>query len=271
MNSSLNKAYHFLRRDFLINLSYKFSFFYQIGGLLSSTITLYFISMMVRGKNIESLSRFGGDYFTFSLIGVAFLDYMWISMEAFAQEIRIGQLMGTLEAMFVTPTSPAAIIFCSTFYTYARTILRTMIYLLTGFLFFGAQIEKMNFISTFLNLIATIACFSGLGILAAALTLYLKNSWPVTSLIGGISFLFGGIVYPVESMPSVLQRIAWTLPMTHSAEGFRKALIHGASLSDIMPNISILLLWSVMIFPFSFFVLKKVINFLKKEGSFGAY
>ena len=35
--------------------------------------------------------------------------------------------------------------------------------------------------------------------------------------------LFGGIVYPVESLPGILQDVAWTLPMTHAVEGLRRA------------------------------------------------
>lgn len=275
MNESIKilcfKAYQFVRRDFLVNVSYKFSFLYNIGELLSSTITLYFISMMLKGKNIETLNRFGGDYFTFSLIGVAFLDYMWVSMRSFGQEIRFAQLMGTLESMLVTPTSPWIIIFFSSIYTYLLTFLRTIVYLGMGYLFFGASFEKINLISAFVNLIATVICFAGFGILSAALTLYIKKIEPLTSLIGGISFLFGGIVYPVESMPSFLHNIAWFLPMTHSAEGFRKALIHGCTCTEILPNIGVLLIWAVVVFPVSFFVLKKVMGYLRREGSFGAY
>lgn len=269
--SHMYKMWAFIRREFLFQWSYKFGFLYEIGSLFSSLVVLYFVSSMFGDSPPQSISKYNTDYFTFALIGWAFLDYMWVSMRTYALHIRVAQIIGTLEAMFVTPTHPFAIILHSSAYTYLWTTLRSLLYITVGVGLFGAQMPNVNLLSVILFVALILLAFSGIGIASAALTLYTKQSDPITSFIGGVSFLFGGVVYPVDTLPPFLQKVAWVLPMTHAVEGLRMALLFGASPFDLMDHILILLLWSFLIYPSAFLLLKKVLNVLSKEGSFGAY
>lgn len=261
----------FIRRDFLFHWSYKFWFLYEIGSVVSSVVTLYFVGRMLADTPPRAIASYGTDYFTFALIGMAFLDYMWVSMRTFAQQVRMAQFMGTLQAMLVTPTPPFEIVLYSASYTYLWTVFRSLLYLALGVGVFGAHFPHVHLGSALLILVLVILAFSGIGIGSAAMTLYLKQSDPLTSLIGGISFLFGGIVYPVQSLPDSLQGIAWVLPMTHAVEGLRQSLLMGASPMDLWPHAAVLLAWSSAIFPFSFWLLRRVMHILSREGSFGAY
>lgn len=261
----------FIRRDFLFHWSYKFWFLYEIGSVVSSVVTLYFVGRMFGESPPGPIAAYRTDYFTFALIGMAFLDYMWVSMRAFAQQVRTAQFMGTLQAMLATPTSPFEVVFYSASYTYLWTVFRSLLYLALGVGVFGAALGNVHLGSTILFVALVVLTFSGIGIGSAAMTLYLKQSDPLTSLIGGISFLFGGIVYPVQSLPEALQGVAWALPMTHAVEGLRQALLLGASPLDLWPHAAVLLAWSAAAFPFSFWLLRRVMRVLSREGSFGAY
>lgn len=264
-------AIAFIRKELLSEWSYKFSFIYQIGALFSTTLTLFFISRMLGDAKIPSLNNYGGDYFTFSITGVAFLDYMWVSMRSYSQNIRLVQVMGTLEAMLMTPSNPLEIIIFSSLYTYILTLLRTGIYLIIANLLFGANFGTINFFSLFVFTILMILCFSGFGLISASLTLYMKKVEPITSLFGGIFFLFGGIVYPVSSLPEFLQKVSFILPITHCVEGIRYSLIKGESILQLKTSLFIIFIWVLITFLISFVLLKKILNHLKKEGSFGAY
>ncbi len=261
----------FIRRDFLFHWSYKFWFLYEIGSVISSVVTLYFVGRMFAESTPAPIAAYGTDYFTFALIGMAFLDYMWVSMRAFAQQVRMAQFMGTLQAMLVTPTSPFEIVLYSASYTYLWTVFRSLLYVALGVGVFGAMLPRVDILSAVLFVLLVVLTFSGIGIASAAMTLYLKQSDPLTSLIGGVSFLFGGIVYPVQSLPQSLQSVAWALPMTHAVEGLRQALLLGASPGALWPHAALLLAWSAAVFPFSFWLLGRVMRVLSREGSFGAY
>ena len=264
------RAEAFLRRDFLFHWSYKFSFVYDIGSLFSSLVALYFVGRMI-GVAPPAVAAYGTDYFTFALVGLVIVDYMWASMRTFAQNVRIAQIMGTLEAMMVTPTHPFEVVVLSASYTYIWTLLRSALYVLLGAVLFDADLGRTNVLSALVFMILTVLTFAGIGLASAALTLYLKQSDPLTSLIGGVSFLFGGIVYPVQSLPEMLQPVAWALPMTHAVEGLRRAVFSGASVGDLWSHAAVLGAWSLVAFPLSFVLLRWVMRALSREGSFGAY
>jgi ABC-2 type transport system permease protein len=267
----LSKAEAFLRRDFLFHWSYKFGFLYEVGGLVSTIVTLYFVSRMMGPVAPAAVAAYGTDYFTFALLGMAFVDYMWASMSTFAQQVRIAQIMGTLEAMLVTPTHPFAIVSASATYTYLWTLVRTALYLSLGAWVFGADLSRADAPTALAFVVLAVLVFTGLGLASAAATLYLKQSDPLTSLIGGVSFLFGGIVYPVQSLPDALQQVAWALPMTHAVEGLRQAVLSGRGLADLWTHAAVLAGWAAIAFPFAFWLLRRVLRALSREGSFGAY
>jgi len=267
----LNKAAAFIRRDFLFQWSYKFGFLYEIASLVSSVVTLFFVGKMIGKTPPESVAAYGTDYFTFALIGMAFLDYMWVSMRTFSQQVRMAQFMGTLEAMLVTPTHPFAVIFYSAAYTYMWTTLRSVVYLVLGVTVFGASFGQIHVGSVLMFVTLIVLTFSGIGLASAAMTLYLKQADPLTALIGGVSFLFGGIVYPVQSLPELLQKVAWALPMTHAVEGLRQALLSGGSPVELWDHAVILLAWGAVAFPLAFWLLARVLKTLSRQGSFGAY
>lgn len=260
----------FVRRDFLFQWSYKFGFLYEIGSLFSTLVTLFFVNRMF-GKTPEAIAAYGADYFTFALVGLVFVDYMWVSMRTFAQHVRMAQVMGTLEAMLVTPTRPFGVVLYSAAYTYLWTLGRSVVYLLLGTLLFGASFPDVNALAAATFAVLTVLAFAGIGIISAALTLYLKQSDPLTSIIGGVSFLFGGIVYPVQTLPDVLQDVAWLLPMTHAVEGLRRAVLLGEGLAGLWPHAAVLAAWSAIAFPLAFVVLRAVLRALSREGSFGSY
>ena len=261
----------FVRRDFLFQWSYKFGFLYEIGSIFSTLLTLYFISKMFGASPPASIAAYGSDYFSFALVGMVFVDYMWVSMRTFAQEVRVAQLMGTLEAMLVTPARPFELILFSAAYTYVRTLVRSALYLASGLLLFGTSFSSANIPAAIVFLVLTVATFGGIGILSAALTLYLKQSDPLTSIIGGVSFLFAGILYPVQTLPPVVQAVAWVLPMTHSVEALRQALLVGTGMEVLWPHAAVLAAWAVITFPLASFILRMVMRVLSREGSFGAY
>jgi len=267
----LGKAAAFIRRDFLFQWSYKFGFVYQLGSLVSAVVTLFFVGRMIGTTPPPAVAAYNTDYFTFALIGMAFMDYMWVSMRTFSQQVRMAQFMGTLEAMLVTPTPPFAVILYSAAYTYLWTTLRSVVYMLLGVAVFGASLGQVHLGSMVLFVGLIVLTFSGIGLASAAMTLYLKQSDPLTALVGGVSFLFAGIVYPVQSLPDVLQPVAWALPMTHAVEGLRLALLSGQSPLELWFHAAILLIWGAVAFPLAFLLLRKVLKVLSREGSFGAY
>ena len=70
--TAYKKVLAFVKRDFSLQLSYKLSFFLQFLGIFLSVLTFYFIDKLIGAAAVPYLEPYGGDYFSFVLIGIAF-------------------------------------------------------------------------------------------------------------------------------------------------------------------------------------------------------
>ena len=74
-----------LKKDFLIDFSYKISFFGQFFGIFLTAISFFFISETFIDSRSAHLKPFNYDYFIFATIGIAILDIIVTLMRALTQ------------------------------------------------------------------------------------------------------------------------------------------------------------------------------------------
>ena len=121
------KAFWFIKRGYLLQMSYKFDFLLRLFFMLFNILTYYFIAKMMGDAAAQYLEPYGGDYFSFVLIGMAFSGYLMISLRSFSESVRDEQMMGTLEAMQVTPTRTSSIIALSSLWSFIFASFRVLI------------------------------------------------------------------------------------------------------------------------------------------------
>jgi len=268
---ALRKVLAFLKRDFRINASYKLAFSYQFFGVFFQLTLFYFISKVFRGAIAPYLRGYGGDYFSFVLIGIAFSGYLRVGLTSFSGSIREAQMRGTLEALLATPTSISLIIFASSLWPFIWTTFNVLVYITFGVLVFKATLNLGSLLGAFLILVLTVIAHSAIGILSASFVVVFKRGNPIDWLIGIGSTLLGGIYYPVEALPSWLRGVASLLPITHSLKGMRGAILQGLSLSEVLGDIFFLLVFSMVLLPLAVFVFGKALNKAKRDGSLTHY
>lgn len=267
----MSVARAFFKRDLSLALSYRLSFLMQIGGIFFSVTLFYFLAQLFGTALVPQLEQYGGDYFSFVLIGLAFSGYMGLSLSSFAQSIREGQMMGTLEIMLLSPTRLSAILLSSTLWSYLLTTVRVLVYLLIGVLVFSFSLNQANFLTALVILVLSITSFSGIGILSAALVLIVKKGDPVAWALGGASSLLAGVYYPITVLPDWLEPISRFLPLTYALDGMRMAMLKGVSLYDVRFDILALLGFTVVLTPLAFLVFRKALKRAKIEGSLIQY
>lgn len=260
----------FVRRDLVHATSYKVAFAYQLATLASSILTVYFLSRMVAGGDVPSLAPYGGDYFSFAIIGVAFADYLSVSLSGFSRGIRHAQNVGTLEAMLATPTPPAVIVIGSALYRFLWSVVRVGIYVGVAVLL-GASFPQVDLAAALLTLLLSVVAFGAVGILGASIILVLKAWEPVTALFAGLSWLLGGVLYPVASLPAVAQYAAWLLPITHALEAMRGALLMGRGITDLTQPLAVLGGFCALVLPLSLWAFRRALRHVRMEGSVGHY
>jgi ABC-2 type transport system permease protein len=267
----LKKSWAFILKDLRNESSYKFAFVAQFAGILFTTLSFFFLSKLVSGTHSAHLAPYGGDYFSFVLIGIAFGSYLQVSLRSFSSCIRNAQVFGTLESLLVTQTNAPTIIIASTFYSFLLASYRIFIYLALGLLFLGFKLDGPNILGAFLFLCLTILCFSSFGIVAAGFIMVLKKGDPLSWAFTSLSWLLGGVYFPTTILPDWLRSVSYLLPITHSLEGMRLSLLQGIGMKGLLPNLIPLFVFVIVLMPMSLVIFKYALKKAKINGSLIQY
>ncbi len=265
------KMFAFIKRDFLTAKSYKLMFILNWGGIVTTTLTFYFISRLFGTVLNPYMAKYGAEYFPFVIIGIAFSTYLYTAISSFSSNVRIEQMTGTLEMLLLTPTRVRELIIGMSLWDFIFASSRVLGYLLIGVLFLGLDISKINILAAMVVLIFTVISFSGLGIIAAAIIMLLKKGAPITWFVSAFFSLFGGTYFPVEVLPDFLRPISYALPITYSLRSFRYAILKGYSLWEIKGDLLILIIYSAILIPVSILCFKAALRRAKVKGSLSHY
>ncbi len=267
MRAALRRSAAFLKRDFRIEVSYRFNFLLSLAGLLLTVSVFYFMGRIVDPAVVEESAR---DYFSFALVGVAMAMYLRAGLGSFSESMREEQMMGTLEAMLSTPAPLATIILSSAIWRFLFTSLSALTFLLVGAAF-GVSYAGANVGAALLLLALTVASYSALGIISASFIMVFKRGDPVNWLVSSLSILLGGVLYPVSVLPGWLQALSRLLPVTWSLEGIRGALLRGRGYGELASSILALTAITAVLLPLSLVLFRLAVNHSRRAGSLMKY
>jgi len=271
INQQSSTLWAFLRRDILNEISYKLSFFLQLVGIFPVVLMFFFLSRLVGSTISGPLQPYGGNYFPFVLIGIAVQNYLTLSLSRFSGSLRESQLSGTLEAVMATPVRLPSFLMGSTAYSFVFNALRILIYLAVGSLLFDVHFNWARLPAALGIICLTIAAFSSLGIFSASFIMLFKRGDPVNWGFNVISWLLGGVYYPVTILPLWLQKVAYLIPMTHALEALRFVLLTHRDLSSLTEHLLVLGLWGGIGLPASLLCFRWALNRARAEGALGHY
>jgi len=222
---------------------------------------------MFAGNHISELDPYGGDYFSFVLIGIALTDYFTISTNTFANEIRTSQVAGTLESLLVTPTSIITILLSSYVYKLFSTSFRIFFYILVGVFLFDMSLQPVNMLALSVAFLLTLLPFFGLGLVSASFIIVFKQGNPIGGLMIMTSGLLGGVMYPVTVLPDWLKPFSTILPITHGLEAIRQVLLNGAGIVAISSQLLFLCILTFFSLVTGIVFIYYGLRVAKKEGS----
>jgi len=275
--STIRKAWAFVWKDFLIEVSYKSAFVLQLGGIVFSVGIWFFLSQFWQANLKENITALtGGNLFAFILFGIAPLQYQQVSLRAFGSRFREEQVTGTLEAMLVCPTRTPLVIFGSALFDFLFTSVSVVLYIVVGvgFSWFTSRPIAMHMAGLLPAMIIftlMVMASVGIGIMAAAFVMYFKKGEVMVTLISSASALLGSVFFPAAALPEVLQLFAKLLPISYTTEGVRRALLVGDGVTELMPQIRILFLFAAVLLPLGLFVFRLALRAARRDGTLVQY
>ena len=229
MTPLIHKALAFIRRDFQIESSYKMSFVMNIVDSMMVLIFFYFLDQLVSRGESRFLARYGGNFLSFAVVGLAFARYFQLTLRMFSESIRTAQLSGCLEAMLSSQTDALTIVLMSSLYGLLSGAAQPLLILIAGGLIMGVDLSHMNVLATILVLGFSVLTFVAFGVLSAATILWLKKGDPLAWVLGGMGTMLGGAYFPVDVLPGWLRQVSFLIPITYSLDALRLTILQGYS------------------------------------------
>lgn len=267
-----HSAFAFVKRDFLVAVSYKTAFAAEVVfGVIFKVITFFYIGKVFGGSVNPSLAAYDNNYFAFLLIGVALMDFMYTSLETFDTNIRESQMMGTLEIILLSPIKLSQMLLFSSLWAYIFTTVRFLFYLFWGVVLFDLDVGDGDPFTAVIFLLLSILCFAPLGILSATVIMVFKKGTWFRTLVSGVSVLLGGVVYPLSVLPDWIMGFTYFIPMTHALNGMRHALLSGQNLMVLWEEALFLVVFALIFLPISIAVFQLGVNRCKETGTLTHY
>ncbi|CAN5670759.1 ABC transporter permease [soil metagenome] len=260
----------FVRRDLRIEKTYRLALISQVVSAGLALLSVYFLSRLVPDGQ-ELLSPYGGDYFTFVLIGTASLSFISVGLGGFAGNLTEEQAHGTMESLFATPNDSRLLLVSGAGWPFLFATLQLALYLLVGAIALGAEIPAENLALVSAILVLSLLAFSSLGLLAASVLMVTKRGGIVVSGTGAVFALLGGVLYPISVLPGWLQAVSKLLPVTHGLEGVRLALVDSPDLGAIGADALRLVGFIVVLLPLALAACQWSTDRARRTGTIGHY
>ena len=258
----------FLRRDFLIDVSYPWSLVSQLAGLAGRILLWILAARILSRHDIPGVDT---GYLPWVLIGTAGAMLFSTTLSAFSGRLRQEQFAGTLEVLFTSDTPFARAVLYASGYNLVR-VLPQVILLATLAWWTGphqAGLAHLPLLAGFTVL--AFALFAGLGLLAAAAVLAWQRGDPLMTLISGAFTLFGTAYIPAEVLPFPLVHLPEMVPLTPTLEGLRGTILGTATPSELLRPLAIVALEAAVLLPLGLGVFRRSVEHARRCGGLSRY
>lgn len=179
---------------------------------------------------------FSSEYFAFMFIGNSFFVYVLQIMATMSMLIHDDRAhYEVLKHIYLAPTSWAWYIIGRALNGVVNASISLILTLGFGVLIFqgllGVQIPinwlTINYPLLALSLVLGIVCFIAMGFILCSINIMTSRvQFMLTDYVSGILYLFGGVVFTPEILPTWGQAISNALPITYFLRSIRFAILH---------------------------------------------
>jgi ABC-2 type transport system permease protein len=139
--------------------------------------------------------------------------------------LRYEQQTGTLESLYLTPTSTRVLLLGVVGYSAVRSLFSSLLAFALGCLLFQVNPLQGNLLVAWLFILVGLVPVYALALLFGAVVVQVRESNALVSLVQwGIAFLMG-VYYPIKMLPPLLQGASLIFPPTWLLNGVRSSLL----------------------------------------------
>ena len=224
----------------------------------------------------EALRAFAERAGTSEVTGFVFVGYamyMWLSAMLWGpgSALRTEQLRGSLEAVFLTPSSRLVPLFAPPVAALPAIVLDFAVMFPAMWLLFGVVLPLDAMLRAIVVAAIGIPALYAIGALFASLVLRYGEIGPVVHLTRGMFVLACGITFPIVMLPAWAQVGAALLPPTYTVADTRAVLLQGAGLGAVAADLVFVLALTVVIAALAAVVFRWLERSARRSGMLGRY
>ncbi len=215
-------------KDWKIEFAYPVSFIRQfISPLVFLLPFLIYGLVLVGGEDSPNLKQLvgTGDVVAFIFTGYIMMGFIGTAVWAMGFSIRRERWFGTLEAIYVTPTSRLVQVLGMALHSTVHQILGTIIQFIVIYLTFGLALKIEGILPALGIFALMMLALYGFGIVISALGLLLKEGWVVSDILYSTMMILSPVAYPLVVLPNLAQQASALFPTAPALIGMRSFLI----------------------------------------------
>ena len=215
-------------KDWKIEFAYPVSFIRQlISPLVFLLPFLLYGLVLIGGTYSENLAQLvgTGDVVAFIFTGYIMMGFIGTAVWAMGFSIRRERWFGTLEAIYVTPSSRLGQVLGMALHSTVHQILGTIIQFIVIYLTFGLALKIEGILPALGIFALMMLALYGFGIVISALGLILKEGWVVSDSLYSIMMILSPVAYPLAVLPTLAQQASYIFPTAPALIGMRSFLI----------------------------------------------
>jgi ABC-2 type transport system permease protein len=265
------KLQAFVRRDVLVMISYRVAFVSDLVFIVAQAVLFYFVARIVDATQLPTYGGTTTTYMEFVMIGVVVSTVSGLLLQRVATAIRDEQMMGTLEALLTSPTSPATIQVGSIAVDLLFIPVRMGVLLVAVALVFGLDLQPSGVVPALVVFAAFVPFVWGLGLTGAGATLTFRRGSGLVAAGVSLLALASGAFFPLDLLPGWLQTLAEINPLAIAIEAIREVLIGGAGWNAVRSDVLLLMPLSTIAIVFGVVAFRLALAREHRRGTLGLY
>ncbi|MHB1224484.1 MAG: ABC transporter permease [Gemmatimonadaceae bacterium] len=266
----MREALAMMHMQWLTARSYRLQMVLSLATLLLALVPVYFIGRALDPTMAASISREGGDYFGFLVLGVAVLPLVSAAAGTLPAAIAGGIGTGTLESLLGTPIRLPALVAGLCGYSLLWGALRAVLVVLLGVLL-GMHVAWGQVALSAVIVALTVLAYLPVGLVAASLVLRFRTAAELPRLAVYASVFLGGVYYPTGAIPTWIRHLADLVPISFGLRALRRVLLQGAALPAVVGDILALVLFAAVTTAIGVLALRSALRHVRQAGTTAQY
>jgi ABC-2 type transport system permease protein len=261
--AELTAVWALVRRDWLVQRSYRLRIVSQVASMCFSVVLFHFIAQLVHVSSFRTPEA----YFAFALVGLITLQVLNSTLHSPPGALQGELASGSFERFVISPFGAVGAMLALTVFPLLFALFTALVMLIFAAVAFGLSLHWAT-----LPLLVPVALlgalsFAPFGVLLMAIVLAFKQALgAVAFVVAGIS-LVSGLYFPIGVLPGWLQVLSRIQPFTPSADLLRHVMTGAHLHESLAAELAKLVGFPLVLFPLAVFALQQAVALGRRHGT----